>query len=85
MKKWLIYSNADVVIYASDRDKADKVWAGIVPDIADTRVQFILKPGIDPKVLHGKVRIKADISVISKFNKPKKIFKPRLVEIKLVY
>lgn len=84
-EKTVEYNNADVVIYASDRDKADKVWAGIVPGIADTRVQFTLNPGIDPKALHGKVRIKADISVISKFNKPKKIFKPRLVEIKRVY
>lgn len=84
-EKTVDYTNAEIVIYASDRDKTDKVWAGIVPGIADSRIQFNLMPGIDPKALHGKVRIKADISVISKFNKPKKIFKPRLVEIKRVY
>lgn len=83
-ERTLDYSNADIVIYASDRDKHDLGWAGLVPGIVDKRVKFDLDSSIDPSKLHGRVRIKADISVVSKYNKAKKAFEPRLINVKKV-
>ncbi|WP_420598621.1 hypothetical protein [Neptuniibacter sp.] len=75
------YSNVDVTIYASDRDKTDSTWAGIVPGVVDKRTNFHLDEGIDPAKLHGRLRVKADISVISRFIKSKKKYEAKLVEI----
>lgn len=68
------YTNALVVIYASDRDKSTSVWAGIVPEIISKRVKFILAESVDPTNLHGRTKVKANITVVSKFHKAKKMY-----------
>lgn len=75
------FKNQDVYIYASDRDKISSGWAGIVPDLFENRVNFDLGDGVDPDTLHGKRKIKADIIVVSKFNKTKKEYYPARVTI----
>jgi hypothetical protein len=75
------YSNVRVLIYASDRDKIDSAWAGIVPGVVDSRVKFELAEGIDPSKLHGHTTINADITVTSRFIKSKKRYEPKLVEL----
>lgn len=74
-------NNQDVYIYASDRDKTNSGWAGIVPDLFENRVNFDLAETVDPDKLHGKRKIKANIIVHSKFNKSKKQFIPSKVTI----
>lgn len=68
------YTNALVVIYASDRDKSTSVWAGIVPEIISKRVKFTLAKDVDPTKLHGRTKVKANISIVSKFNKSRKLY-----------
>lgn len=80
----LSYTNVDLVIYASDRDKQTQGWAGLAPGIVDKRVKFELGADIEPAKLHGRVRIKADISVISKFNRAKKAFEPKQILVRKV-
>jgi len=76
------YTNVDLVIYASDRDKLAQGWAGLAPGIVDKRIKFELGDDVDPKTLHGRVRVKADISVISKYNRRKRHFEPTQIIIK---
>ena len=76
------YADVDLVVYASDRDKTTSAWAGLVPGIVDKRVPFSLGEDVDPTKLHGRTRVRADITVISKFNKKKKSFEPKKVEIR---
>lgn len=75
------HPNIDVYIYASDRDKADNGWAGIVPDLFENRVRFELADGIDPNKLHGQRKIKADIIVHEKYIASQKSYKPFKVTI----
>lgn len=63
------YTNARIVVFASDRDNNATGWAGIVPGVVDNRVNFKLTDGLDPKKIHGHLDLKADITVSSKFNK----------------
>ncbi|WP_041523613.1 hypothetical protein [Gilvimarinus agarilyticus] len=74
------YQNVRVVIYASDRDKAESSWAGIVPGVVDKRVKFTLQ-GVDPKRLHGRTKVDADIVVISRYVASKKSYEAKVVEI----
>lgn len=76
------YSNMDLYIYASDQDSSQKGWAGIAPDLFDKRVSFELDPSVDAFKLHsmGK-KIKADITVVSKFDKQKKVYLPSKIII----
>ncbi len=80
-EKTVHHANVDVVIYASDRDKHTSGWAGMVPGIADKRVKFELGDHVDPVKLHGRTRVKADIAIISKYNKAKKRFIPYVVKV----
>ena len=77
------YSNVDAWVYASDQDNKTRGWAGLVPDIHDKRVNFILGENIDPAQLHsyGKRKIKADIIVHEKYNPQKKQFELKNIEI----
>lgn len=80
-EKTVKYSDTPIVIYASDRDKSDTAWAGIAPGIVDKRVRFKLSDDVSPAHLHGRIRVRADIEVTSKFNKAKKAYEPKIVEI----
>ena len=61
------HQNIDLYIYASDRDKANNGWAGIVPDLFENRVKFELADGVDPNLLHGQRKIKSDIIVHERY------------------
>ncbi|MDY6481735.1 hypothetical protein SKM54_04625 [Acinetobacter faecalis] len=76
-----LLKNQDVYIYASDRDKTNSGWAGIVPELFEARVNFDLADTINPDKLHGKRKIKANILVHSKFNKTKRSYIPSKVTI----
>lgn len=75
------FTNTTVMIYASDRDKLTTGWAGIVPGVTEKRIPFVLGDGLDPKKLHGRTKIKADIVVTSKYDKKKRAHTARSVEI----
>ncbi|MEQ5834208.1 hypothetical protein [Marinobacter sp. NFXS9] len=79
------YQNAHIFIYASDRDKSDKNWAGVVPGVADSRVRFQLSDNVDPKELHGKTKASADITVVERYVPSKKSYEVKLVEIDYIY
>lgn len=66
------YTNIDVYISASDQDKSTQGWAGIVPDLFEKRVRFELSGNVEPFKLHGQRRVKADITVVKKYNKPRR-------------
>jgi hypothetical protein len=78
------YSNAPIVIHASDRDKRAQVWAGIVPGIVDHRIRFILEDNVDPARLHGQTRVNADITVVQRFNKETNAFEAARVHLRAV-
>lgn len=78
------YTNVKVLIFASDRDSNEKNWAGSVPDLVDKRVKFILGEDVDPRKLHGRTSVRADIAITSKFNRAKKAYEPKTVELKSV-
>lgn len=80
-EKTEFYDDVRVIIYASDRDKTDSSWAGIVPNIVDKRVRFTLADGVDPVKIHGHTRVIADISVTSRYAKSKKIYEAKSVEL----
>ncbi|OCY22744.1 hypothetical protein [Acinetobacter pittii] len=75
------HSNTDIYIYASDRDKSNLGWAGIVPDLFENRVKFELAEGVNPNTLHGQRKVKADIVVHEKYNAAQKAYKPYKVTI----
>lgn len=75
------YKDVGIVIYASDRDKADKAWAGIVPGVVDHRVRFVLAQDVDPRKLHGRTQVRGDVIVTYRFVRSKKEYEPKLVEI----
>lgn len=54
------YENVSIRIFASDKDKAEKGWAGIVPDISDKRVKFTLSDNVNPAKLHGRLQVRAE-------------------------
>lgn len=78
------YQNTEVVIYASDRDKSESGWAGIVPNLLDKRTAIILDAAVDPAKLHGRVRVRADIVIHERFVPSKKKYEARKIEIVLV-
>ncbi|MDN6275568.1 MAG: hypothetical protein ACTH23_02065 [Moraxellaceae bacterium] len=63
------YPDIDVYIYASDQDKGNNGWAGIVPDLFEKRVKFKLADSVSPISLHGRKKVKADIVVHQSFNR----------------
>lgn len=75
------YTNTQVVIYASDRDKSESGWAGIVPGVVDRRINMILDSNVDPMTLHGRTQVRADITVLERYVASKNRYEPRKVEI----
>ena len=75
------YQNVEMVVYASDRDKSEGGWAGIVPTIVNARTPVILADGIDPAKLHGRIRFMADIVVHERFVTSKKRYEAKKIEI----
>jgi hypothetical protein len=75
------YDDTRVIIYASDRDKTESSWAGIVPGVVDKRIKFTLAEGVDPVKIHGHTKVIADISVTSRYIKSKKAYEAKSVEL----
>lgn len=75
------YSNVSVFIAASDRDKTESGWGGTVPGVVDKRVRFVLDDGVDPKSLHGRINVKADIEVHSRYVQSTKKYEVKQVVI----
>ena len=78
------FSNIEVAIFASDRDKHESGWAGIVPSLFERRVRFSLNDGIDPKILHGRTNLRADIILHERFIQSKRRYEVKMVEITAV-
>lgn len=62
------YDNMDIYISASDEDSGKKGWGGLVPDLFNSRVKFVLDENVDPKNLHGKRKVNASITVHEVYN-----------------
>lgn len=75
------YSNADIVIYASDRDRSESGWAGIAPGIVDKRISMVLDITVDPAKLHGRTNVKADIVVLERYVPSKKKYEAKQIEL----
>lgn len=58
-----VYSDISIYISASDEDSGKRGWAGTISNITDTRVKFVLDDTVDPRELHGRTRVQADIIV----------------------
>lgn len=58
-----VYSDVSIYISASDEDSGKRGWAGTISNVVDTRIKFVLDDDIDPRDLHGRRRIQADIIV----------------------
>lgn len=80
-----IYHNIDVYVSASDEDSGKKGWGGLVPDLFNQRVKFVLDDGVDPKKLHGQRHIKADITVHEVYDASLNKFRVKSVIINKVY
>ncbi|MFY9179643.1 MAG: hypothetical protein WAO12_07685 [Venatoribacter sp.] len=78
------YKNIKILISASDRDNTDKGWAGVAYGVAEQRVKIILAEGIDPKKLHGRTQVQADITIVSRYQKGKKQYIPTLIELEAI-
>lgn len=76
------FTNVPISVFASDKDKTDSGWAGIVPGVVDKRVKFVLDVGVDPAKLHGNTALKADIEVQSRFIKARNKYEVNQVLIK---
>lgn len=79
------YSNINILIFASDKDRSESGWAGNIPSLFTKRVKFILGDDVQPSVLHGNVQVKADILVRERFNKTKRMYEPYEVLILAVH
>lgn len=75
------YKNVEIFIHASDRDNNEKGWGGIVPELFEHRVKFVLADNVDPSKLHGRIKARADLEVHEKFAQDKKKYVVTLVEI----
>ncbi|KAA0915782.1 hypothetical protein [Psychrobacter sp. ANT_WB68] len=62
------YDSIDIYISASDEDSGKKGWGGLVPDLFNNRVRFVLDENVDPKNLHGKRKVNASITVHEVYN-----------------
>ena len=69
------YSEAKVYIHAVNQ-RSLSGWAGLVPEILPESVEFKLSADVDPIALHdhGSSELKADITVVKKWNKSKKAY-----------
>lgn len=80
-----VLKRANVEIWASDKESNTRSWAGIVPGKVDKRIKFSLDDAIHPDDVHGNRNITADIVIVSAFDKTKKEYVPKRVEILRVY
>lgn len=78
------YKNVEIVVYASDRDKMESGWGGIIPGVIEKRVAFVLDESVDPAKLHGRIRFKADIVAHERYVPSKKEYEVKKVEIMAV-
>lgn len=76
------YTNVDVHISASNERSHRSGWTGEAKTILDTTTKITLTEDIDPRKLHGNVNIKADISIIKKYNSTKKEYEVKEILIK---
>lgn len=83
-EKVVDYQNADLVIFASDRDKHTSGWAGIITNVVQKRVNISLDKNLKPDSIHGRTRVKADVSVIMVYNKKKKVYVPKEIVVHAV-
>lgn len=67
------YSDVDLEIRATDLDSTKRGWAGVISGIVDRRVKLSLDPGIDPMILAGKQKVRADVEVTYRLNKQKQM------------
>lgn len=77
----LTYENVQILIRASDADKREKGWAGLVPGITDKRTKFIIGEKVNPEDLLGKTSIYADLTVHQVYSKSKKAYQVKSIEI----
>jgi hypothetical protein len=80
----VMYSDTPIVVYASDRDKSESGWGGIVPGVVDQRKPFVLADSVDPVKLHGRTRLRADITVVERFQQSKNAYAPTKVVIRKI-
>lgn len=80
-----VFKRAEVEIWASDKESNTRSWAGIVPGKIEKRIKFSLDDAIHPDDVHGNRTITADIVIVSAFDKTKKEYIPKRVEILRVY
>lgn len=78
------YDSIDIYISASDEDSGKKGWGGLVPDLFNNRVKFILNEDVNPKSLHGKRKVKASITVHEVYNATTNKYEARSVTINSV-
>jgi len=79
------YKNVPLLISASDRDNPDKGWAGVAIGVHDSRLKIFLSSNVDPKNLHGKTRVNADITITSKYQSGRKQHLPVLITVERIY
>ncbi len=75
------YQDVRILISASDRDRSANGWAGMVPEVVDTRTKIILDEGVDPREIHGKTRVVGDVTITSKYVNAKKAFEAKQILI----
>ncbi|MCL2790097.1 MAG: hypothetical protein FWD79_05580 [Desulfobulbus sp.] len=80
-----VLKRMNVEIWASDRESNTRSWAGTVPGKIGKRIRFSLDSSIHPDDVHGNRSIVADIMIVNVFDKTKKEYVPRRVEILRVY
>lgn len=76
------YSNVEVYIVASDARKRRQGWAGKAKNLVDQVTKITLADDLDPNKLHGNVNIKADISLIKKYESTQKDYVLKEIFIK---
>lgn len=80
-----VFKRTEVEIWASDKESNTRAWAGIVPGKIEKRIRFSLDDAIHPDDVHGNRTVTADIVIVSAFDKSKKEYVPKRVEILRVY
>lgn len=75
------YDSIDIYISASDEDSGKKGWGGLVPDLFNNRVRFVLDENVDPKALHGKRKVNASITVHEVYNANANKYETKFVTI----
>lgn len=79
------YTDVEVFIHASDRDNRDKGWAGSLPDLFETRTKFILGEDVQPNQLHGRTSVRAAVTVLYRYQKTKKDYTVKSVELTKIH